>query len=80
MLKSMKTPYDYHREANTENYRLVAWKEAFEVKYKEMGFSAEKISGIRFSFDEMSKMTFNMNSSMTEGWEKLMKGHTLIDD
>ena len=68
-----KTPYDYHREANTANYRLVAWKEEFEKKYREMGFSEEKISGIRYSYDEMSKMSFNMSPSMREGWEKLVK-------
>ena len=35
----------------------MTWKPAYEEKYVAMGFSDEKISGIRYAFEEMANLT-----------------------
>ena len=43
----------------------MTWKPEYEEKYKAMGFSAEKISGIRYGYEEMVE-SFG-------GWTKAMQ-------
>jgi hypothetical protein len=62
----MMTAYDKHKKANTSQYLMVAWEPKYAEKYKEMGFSDEKISGIKFAYEEQMKMVFNMTPSNHE--------------
>lgn len=47
------------------------WKPEYESKYVAMGFSAEKISGIRYGFEEMTAQLAGFESAFKNAkWDK----------
>ncbi len=48
----------------------MTWKPEYEKKYVAMGFSSEKISGIRYAFEDMTAQLSIWSAATKAKWDK----------